>query len=186
MKGRREKASRVAWWMARVSCDLRRVERQAEGDGRPARFTRRDLDLVREFEISWGTVGRGSRSERKEKGEMRDERERRSEKEKASRVLLVGTSVMRERRDDREEEKASRVAWWIGTSVMRPCGGRAAGRRRRQAGPIHPQRSGSRSRIRDLVGQSGGAFESIRDSWKAFNICRVCINVMVGHLRALS
>ncbi|PIK52837.1 hypothetical protein BSL78_10270 [Apostichopus japonicus] len=121
MKGRREKASRVAWWMARVSCDLAegraagRRRRQA-GPIHPQRSGSRSRirDLV-------GAVGRGSRSERKEKGEMRDERERRrDEREKRegfSCFLVVGTSVMRERRDERERrrrrEQASRVVRWM-------------------------------------------------------------------------
>ncbi|PIK52833.1 hypothetical protein BSL78_10266 [Apostichopus japonicus] len=75
----------------------------------------------------------------------------------------------REKREKREEEmrgemkgrreKASRVAWWMARVSCDLAEGRAAGRRRRQAGPIHPQRSGSRSRIRDLVGAVGRAVD---------------------------
>ncbi|PIK52831.1 hypothetical protein BSL78_10264 [Apostichopus japonicus] len=79
-------------------------------------------------------------------GEEREERERERER-----------GEMKGRR-----EKASRVAWWMARVSCDLAEGRAAGRRRRQAGPIHPQRSGSRSRIRDLVGDSREG-QSIRE-----------------------
>ncbi|PIK52839.1 hypothetical protein BSL78_10272 [Apostichopus japonicus] len=68
----------------------------------------------------------------------------------------------REREMKGRREKASRVAWWMARVSCDLAEGRAAGRRRRQAGPIHPQRSGSRSRIRDLVGGSREG-QSIRE-----------------------